>query len=273
MDNNGVADGTNVVQMLHMSHVNKAILYGYLFIPTEFARAIESLGLILSSYLLASLFLKITSNKILNVFAINVHAEHKILLGKIYSIGVYSFTTLIVFWELGVTMENIAIVLGLSATGIAFAIRDFILSYLVWFILLTKRPFKIGDYIRIGEDEGVVQHIGTFHVLLNHSPTAFEDYIRIPNKLFLEKSVYNMGRSKIPLIVTVPIKNPTVQISKKMVKLNKELSKFCNDGLEIFLSSDKENFVLRIETLAEPTKKDYLRSKITIIALEHLLSK
>ena len=61
--------------------------------------------------------------------------------------------------------------------------------------MLRKKPFRIGDYIRIGESEGRVIHIGTFYVLLDKTIDIPEDFTRVPNRLFLEKSIDNLGKT------------------------------------------------------------------------------
>jgi small-conductance mechanosensitive channel len=55
-------------------------------------------------------------------------------------------------------------------------------------LLLTKRPFRISDYIKIGDNEGKVVTIGSFYVFLK--PISYhpkDSLIKVPNKFFWKK--------------------------------------------------------------------------------------
>lgn len=161
--------------------------------------------IILGSYLIASLFIKLTHKRVYKLFDESVGVEHKILLNKFYTAVVYLFATAVVFWNLGVTLENLTLIVGLIATGLAFALREILLPIFVWFLLLTKKPFRIGDYIKIGDDEGIVKHIGTFYVFLIPLNTDLQQEIKIPNKLFLDKNTINYGSDRLPIFLKLPI--------------------------------------------------------------------
>jgi small-conductance mechanosensitive channel len=178
---------------------------GWIALNSGILTAFKTISIILWTYFIASIFIKLTQNKAHKLFDESVDIEQKILLSKFYTFIVYSLATAYVLWKMGVTLANITIFLGLIATGLAFALREILLPFFIWFILLTKRPFRIGDYIRIGEDEGKVRHIGTFFVFLDPINTDINETIKIPNKLFLEKQIINYGGLNLPVVLKVPI--------------------------------------------------------------------
>ncbi len=180
----------------------------------------------------------------------------------------FLIATIIALWELGVTASNITIFVGFVATGIALSIRDVITSYLVWFILLTKRPFRIGDYIKIGDDEGRVLHIGTFFVLIDDSPERPDDYVRIPNRIFLEKPVANFGKTDVPLVVKIPITD-----QKILKAVESGVKSAVKREVSIRLSCEAEKWYAVVECRSSLEENKVLRDAILRAALPSGMTK
>ena len=161
-------------------------------LPEVVTRTFKSITLVVAILFFTSLLLRITIKRVYNFFE---EPEERIFYSKIYSWTLYSIGIFIILHHFGVSLGTITIFIGLIATGLAFAVRDVLLSFFGWIILLRKKPFRIGDYIRIGESEGRVIHIGTFYVLLDKTIDIPEDFTRVPNRLFLEKSIDNLGKT------------------------------------------------------------------------------
>ena len=164
----------------------------YIELPEIVSRTFKSVTLVVAILFFSSLLLRLTIKRVYIFFD---EPEERIFYSKIYSWTLYSIGIFIILHHFGVSLGNITIFIGLIATGLAFAVRDVLLSFFGWIILLRKKPFRIGDYIRIGESEGRVIHIGTFYVLLDKTLDIPEDYTRVPNRLFLEKSIDNLGKT------------------------------------------------------------------------------
>ena len=152
-------------------------------LPQTIGRIFRHLLLIVGTLFAITLVLRLTMKRFYRLFD---EPEERIFYSKIYSWSLYSIGLLVILHHFGVSLGNITLFLGLIATGLAFAIREVLLSFFAWLILLRKKPFRIGDYIRIGEDEGKVLHIGTFFVLLDKTTQLPEDFTRVPNRLFLD---------------------------------------------------------------------------------------
>ncbi len=220
---------------------------GYFNLPGLLLPILRTCLIIIGAYFIAAMIIRITTNRVVGFVEEEAEIEHLILVRKVYAGIWYIFATLIVLWQLGVTAENITIFLGLAATGIAFAIRDILMSYFAWLVMLTKRPFRIGDYIKIGDDEGRVQHIGTFYVVIDESPERYEDYVRIPNRLFLEKPIRNYGRTEIQYSTLIPLKELPHGIEKKLQKLTAALKKETKKDVIPRLETDKERWYVKID--------------------------
>lgn len=238
-------------------------------IPQPIMEYVELIITILLSYALTSVAARLTVNKIVSFLGDTFEPEQKILLTKAYIGLLYSIATAFVFVQLGIKVQDIAIFFGLIATGFAFAIRDVILSYIAWFILLTKKPFKIGDYISIEGVEGLVKHIGMFYVLLDDSPETYEDFFKIPNKIFLEKPIHNYGKNRFSSEFDLYLKKMPVNLDGVSMDLDallgglsEEISKAVSTRVMMMLDSDKEGVKIRVYYKSTYKDRDMIRDRV-----------
>ena len=143
--------------------------------------------------LIFRLIYKFTSGRIAKVFD---EQEEQIFYSKIYGWLLFTIGAFIVLNLFGLSLNNITLFIGIITTGLAFALREVLLSFIGWLILLRKKPFRIGDHIRIGDEHGKVIHIGTYYVILDRTSDIPDDFTRIPNRFFLEKSIQKLGKNR-----------------------------------------------------------------------------
>lgn len=139
------------------------------------------------------LIYKFTSGRVERIFD---EQEERIFYSKIYGWVLFTIGAFIVLNLFGLSLNNITLFIGIITTGFAFAVRDVLLSFIGWLILLRKKPFRIGDHIRIGDEHGKVVHIGTYYVILDKTSDIPDDFTRIPNRFFLEKSIEKLGKNR-----------------------------------------------------------------------------
>jgi small-conductance mechanosensitive channel len=56
--------------------------------------------------------------------------------------------------------------LGLAGAGLTVALKDFIIGFLGWFVLMGKNGIRLGDWVEINGVTGEVVEIGIFHTVL-----------------------------------------------------------------------------------------------------------
>lgn len=266
-----VAFGILLIILTLLTHAAES---GGLVMPPDLLSALRFFTTVTIAYLVASLVIRLTVPFVDKTFEESVEVEQKLLLSKAYGFFVYLIATLFVLWRLGVTLANITLFFGLAATGIAFAVRDVITAYFAWYMLLTKRPFRIGDHIRIGDDEGRVQHIGTFYVILEDTPERYEDYVRVPNRLFLERSIQNFGRESFLYKVRVPvgaIKDFPKGMEKRLETVPAAVRRACGEDLRVLLDVDKERVFVEVRGYAKSyPERDATRDKVIRTVLRHV---
>lgn len=121
----------------------------------------------------------------------------------------YVGIALAVIWSLaslGIGVERIALLLSALSVGIGFGLQAITSNFVSGLILLTERPIKIGDWIRVGTDEGDVKRISvrsTEIALADHSTLI------VPNSELITKSVLNktlaMPLGRIQIQFSVPL--------------------------------------------------------------------
>jgi hypothetical protein len=63
-------------------------------------------------------------------------------------------------------LNQLATFLGLAGAGLTVALKDFIVGFLGWFVLMRKNGIRLGDWVEINGVTGEVIEIGLFHTVL-----------------------------------------------------------------------------------------------------------
>jgi small-conductance mechanosensitive channel len=62
--------------------------------------------------------------------------------------------------------SQLATILGLAGAGLTVALKDFIVSFLGWFVLMGRNGIRLGDWVEINGVTGEVVELGMFHTVL-----------------------------------------------------------------------------------------------------------
>lgn len=102
----------------------------------------------------------------------------------------------------GIDFSNIAIIAGALSVGIGFGLQNIVNNFISGLIVLVERPVKVGDWVIIGGNEGIVKRI-------NVRATEIETFKRatviVPNGELISQALVNytlhnkMGRVDIPV--------------------------------------------------------------------------
>lgn len=90
---------------------------------------------------------------------------------------------------MGVDFSNLAFIAGALSVGIGFGLQDVIKNFVSGIIILFERPFKVGDWVILGGEEGKIKQI-------NIRSTELETWTRrsviIPNATLISSSLVNL---------------------------------------------------------------------------------
>ena len=97
-------------------------------------------------------------------------------------------TAVFVLGILGVNPTGLLAVAGAVGLAFSLAIQDILKNFFSGVYLLLERPFRVGDTIRVKDQEGVVENIGVRTTWLR---TAENVQVLVPNALVFAEVVSN----------------------------------------------------------------------------------
>ena len=97
----------------------------------------------------------------------------------------------IIISEFGYDLSGLLTALGLGSAAIALAAQDIVKSLLSGAMILTDKPFTIGDWVEVGEYQGTVVDISFRSVRIKALNNAV---VNIPNSTITSTYVVNWNR-------------------------------------------------------------------------------
>jgi len=169
---------------------------------------------------------------------------------KTLKIFIVITAVLVIAQNMGYSISGLVASLGIGGIAVAMAARDTIANVFGSVMILVDRPFMIGDWIKAGEFEGVVEEIGFRSTRIR---TFEHTLVNVPNSLLANMVVDNIdARSKrrikmrigltysttpeqmqqaIEGIEAILVNHPGVDQHFKLVKFDE----FADSSLSIFL--------------------------------------
>lgn len=127
------------------------------------------------------------SNNLLTRINMDEGIKHSLVSGVSFIGFIISIILAIV--AMGVDLSNLAVIAGALSVGIGFGLQDVIKNLVSGIIILFERPFKVGDWVILGGEEGKIKQI-------NIRSTELETWTRrsviIPNATLISSSLVNL---------------------------------------------------------------------------------
>lgn len=138
---------------------------------------------------------------------------------------------------------------GLVSVAVGFASQTSLSNLIGGLFLAADEPFKVGDYVKVGEHEGVVLSVDPLSTKLRTLQNVF---VRIPNETLLKAVIHNFSRYRIrrlDVAVHVPLETNIDALQAGLV----DAANRCE-----FVLVEPPPFV-QIEALGELTMRAQLR--------------
>ena len=115
-----------------------------------------------------------------------------IALGKVARVGILTLTLIAVLNRVGVPTASLLAVLGTAGLTISLALQGMLRNVAAGAMLLTLRPFGVGDSVKVGGCEAVVDEIGLFLTRLH----TFDNIaVAIPNHEIWGSEIRNYSKT------------------------------------------------------------------------------
>ncbi|UIO98575.1 mechanosensitive ion channel family protein [Halobaculum sp. CBA1158] len=160
-----------------------------IFTGRNVARAVLTFGILAG----ATLLTRLTKRTIRKVgrqrSALSDHQSE--IAHHVVQVTVYAIALMVVFAVWGVNPGSLLVGAGFAGIVLGLAARQTLGAVLAGFVVLFSRPFELGDWVVIGDQEGVVTDI----TIVNTQIRTFDDeYVMIPNDLVTDTDVVNRSR-------------------------------------------------------------------------------
>lgn len=154
-------------------------------IATDGPKWLISLAIVLAAWVLAKAFGRLVQ-KLVGRTSTQGHID--LLIGRGVFAIIIIIGAMIALSEIGLSFTHVIAALGLASVGIGFALQDILSNLFAGVILLVQHPFTIGDQVRVGEQEGMVENV---RVRDTQILTYDGERVFIPNRTVFNSPIIN----------------------------------------------------------------------------------
>ena len=119
----------------------------------------------------------------------------QILIKRGLAVAFVIMTILVVLGILGVSAAGLVTIFGAVGLAFSLALQDILKNFFSGIYLLLERPFRVGDTIRVKEQQGTVENIGIRTTLLR---TPDNVQVLVPNAVVFAEVVTNHSHEQPP---------------------------------------------------------------------------
>lgn len=112
------------------------------------------------------------------------------LLVRIVRLIVLGLFVIMALQNLGIQLLPLIAGLGVAGAGIALAMQGVLGNIMAGLTIIFTKPFRVGEYISIGDEEGQVENISLFSTTLGHYDLS---QVVIPNRKIVGEILHNFG--------------------------------------------------------------------------------
>ena len=110
---------------------------------------------------------------------------------KLLKVLLYIIVVLTAANVMGIPLTSFVALMGSAGVAVSLAMQGALSNLVGGMTLLLLKPFKVGDYVKIGETEGTIKSIGTFFTELT---TPDNRHISMPNSSLTNTAIVNFSR-------------------------------------------------------------------------------
>ena len=145
------------------------------------------------------------------------------------NIVLWFVTIMIVAESLGINASSLLALAGIVGLAISLSVQDSLSNLAGGLTILATHPFKVGDYVDIGDTGGTIMEIGMVHTRLN---TVDNRMILVPNSKVVDAQVTNYSAEpnrRVDLKISAPYDAPVEQVKTAILGVVNQHEKVLQD--------------------------------------------
>jgi small conductance mechanosensitive channel len=115
------------------------------------------------------------------------------LLVRAVHIIIIALFAIMALQNLGVELLPLIAGLGVAGAGVALAMQGVLGNIMAGLTIIFTKPFRVGEYISIANEEGMVETITLSNTILSHPDLSL---VVIPNRKIVGEILHNYGRMR-----------------------------------------------------------------------------
>jgi potassium efflux system protein len=223
-------------------------------------------------YFSARFFQSWLDRRVLETAGISGGARHSIRTAVGY-VGVI-LAALVAISYTGLDLSNIALVAGALSVGIGLGLQGVVNNFVSGMILLVERPIKVGDWVVVGNEEGIVKKIS---VRATEIETFDRANVLVPNAAFMTEKVKNWTlhnySGRISISLAANYKDNARQVHDLLLEVAKTNPNVMTNPAPFVYIGDFKGAALEFTLFAytyDITKAQSLRTELRLQVLEAL---
>ncbi|TKX75939.1 mechanosensitive ion channel family protein [Halorubrum sp. GN11_10-6_MGM] len=153
------------------------------------AQVVTSAALLGGAYIVSDVVETYVADLSADSDRITAHQEQ--LLTRLAQVGLLVLAAITVLGIWGVNLGGLLVGAGFLGIVLGMAARQTLGSLIAGFVLMFARPFEIGDWVEIGDEEGFVTDIT---IMNTHMRNFDGEYVVVPNDLVANQAITNRSR-------------------------------------------------------------------------------
>lgn len=225
---------------------NFAVLYGFKLLVAIFI-------LIIGTWIIRRLKLLINSIMLRK----GVDESLRPFLTSILNISLWVLLIVLVIAQLGVEMTSFIAVLGSAGLAIGLALQGSLSNFAGGVLILTIKPFRVGDYIEAQGQGGTVKLINIFNTVLK---TADNKTIYMPNGPLASTVVVNYSvesTRRVELLFTLSVNNDIGKVRQLLQQLVTEDERIMAEPAPVIVVTNFAEHSITISTRIWCKREDY----------------
>lgn len=185
------------------------------------------------------------------------------LLSKIGKLVIYIIAFILILYKLGYNLTGLLTSLGVVSVIVTLAAQDTFQNLFAGFIILFDKPFIVGDWVQLGQTEGIVEDLSLRSTRIR---TFNDSLITIPNSTVSNESIINWSKMhvrKITIDLVLELGTPLTKINvaiDKMYLMLQEHPDVLNNNIQVhFEKIMNSGYSIRVAYfITNTTYLDYL---------------